>query len=108
MPVSAEDIVPVDSWVLLRVLPKKEHSKLIVRPSGTFSEKTGHSLGTVLKVGQGVVEFDSAGVKRRKPLGVVPGDVVLFRSYLKDVQTMGVTDSDVGLIHYKDLMAVVS
>lgn len=94
---------PLGHWVLLKVDPPKEKSDsgLLYLPDGNLESRLGHSTATVLAAGPGKMD----GKGKRQPMGISPGDRVLFRGYLQVLaRPGGIMDNTHCIVHCDDIV----
>jgi len=100
-------VQPIGPWFLVKVEPLPEKTAggiLLPRPLITTEERLGHTIGQVLKVGTG--KLSKKG--RRISYGIEPGDRVVFRWYLHEINRPGqFYDKEFCLIHGDDIQGVV-
>jgi len=109
MSIDIDKIKPYGPWVLVKV---EETMKVtdsgIYLPDGNLLERLGHSIGTVLAVGQGHLNKSPKAKTKYTPTGVKVGDRVIFRGHLQEANRPGgVMDRDHSLIHSQDLIGIL-
>jgi co-chaperonin GroES (HSP10) len=77
---------PYGSWIVVRPDPvTKVLDSGIYMPDGNLFERIGHSTGTVLAVGPGILNAShKAGTPKYTPLVIKAGDRIVFRGYMQE------------------------
>ncbi len=105
-----DSLKPMGPWILIRPDPAPEMSGSLYLPGNSVSERIGHSIGTVLGVGDGVPstakQFRDSG-KKYQEHEVRAGDRVVFRSYLQNANRPSQLDRERCLIHVKDVLGIL-
>jgi co-chaperonin GroES (HSP10) len=105
MAVDPLKVRPIGAWVLIKVDPPPKKQGSLYLPMGNLPERLGQATGTILRIGPGEWTLKH---NRRKPHGLKPGDRVMFRGYLQEVnQPGGFMDREHCLIHVRDINLVV-
>lgn len=106
----AEEIKPLGPWVLIRPDPLPTMRGSLHLPGNSVEERIGHSTGTVLAAGGGVLsttkQFRMSGSKYQDH-GVRTGDKVVFRTYLQNAHRPSQLDRDRCLLHIGDILGVL-
>lgn len=94
---------PVGGWVLIRPDKRAEQTKAgIIIP--TSVTEYGHTIGTVLGASATYCLRDKAVVA---PMPVSKGDRVMYRDYLKDLETVEVEGDQCCFIYVEDIVLVL-
>lgn len=97
------NVSPVGGWVLIRPDNRAEQtdSGIIIPTSVT---EYGHTVGTVVRASEGFYTRDK-GVQ--VPMPVAQGDRVMYRDYLKDLETIEVDEVQCCFIYIEDIVLVL-
>ncbi|MEC8306252.1 MAG: co-chaperone GroES [Chlamydiota bacterium] len=97
------NVSPVGGWVLIRPDNRKEQtdSGIIIPTSVT---EYGHTVGTVVRARDTYCTRDK-GVQ--VPMPVAQGDRVMYRDYLKDLETIKVDGAQCCFIYIEDIVLVL-
>lgn len=97
------NIFPVGGWVL--ILPDKRVDQTasgIIIPTGVT--EYGHTIGTVVAARSTYCPRDKAA---SVPMPVSQGDRVMYRDYLKDLETVDVDGAQCCFIYVEDIVLVL-
>lgn len=97
-------------WVLVTPDPPPEESKGgIYLPQGNVEERFGYATAVVGAVGPGIEKYVKGKGMVHEHSGLVPGDRVFFRGFLKDANTVDPfeVDDDQCLLHQQDCLGIV-
>lgn len=100
---------PQGPWVLVKMdLPEKMTKGGLYVPDGNLLERLGHIAGEVLDHGEGFITDGKKAKSRHYPVGVEPGDKVIFRGHLGSAnKPFGLLDREHCLIHGRDLIGIL-
>ena len=92
-------------WVLIKPLPFADKTEGgIYRPDGNLEDRLGYAEGIVESVGKGKYRDTKKYGRVFEHPGVVPGDRVYFRGFLKDANKPIPLDDNRCFIHQDDLL----
>jgi co-chaperonin GroES (HSP10) len=99
---------PIGDWLLCEALPPKFCTGKLVMPISEDKDVVTEGVAKVLSIGDGI-HTDSGAVI---PHGVRPGDLVLFRGFLRYAQSVGdmfgaVRASKIFFVKVQDVLAIV-
>lgn len=99
---------PLRSWVLIQPDPRKNSIGLIALPDQLLkSERVEEGTGRVVRLPE---ECWSKSPKAKHAIRELPfkvGDRVMFRGFLKELNTVEEDDKSLSLIHFEDILAVL-
>ena len=77
-------------------------------PDGNLVERLGYASGTVVRRGEGFPTKGKRAIAKYSPIGVEPGERVVFRGFLQEANRPGgVIDREHCLIHAQDILGVL-
>ena len=98
-------IKPLRSWVLIKAMERPTKVGSIILPDQyLLAERLQESTGTIVAVPSECWTKDNKGPIK---LPLKEGDNILFRGFLKDLNTIESDQGTLSLLHFQDILAVV-
>lgn len=98
-------IKPLRSWVLIKAMDRPNRIGSILLPDQyLLAERLQESTGTVVAVPSECWTKDNKGPIK---LPLKTGDHILFRGFLKDLNTIETDEGTLSLLHFQDILAIV-
>jgi co-chaperonin GroES (HSP10) len=97
-------IKPMPNWIAIKAAPRPTSIGSILLPDQyLLAERKSEQTAIVMAVP------DRCYTKKNKPIPcpVKPGDRILFRGFLKDLNKVSDGEEEYALLHHQDLLAIV-